>query len=71
MALKVGDFIELDRTPTLVAKVDGVPVFECDYGTLGARYGLSVREFLTQPGAAELAAARAGVNHPLALESHD
>jgi flagellar motor switch protein FliM len=58
MALKAGDFIELDRTPTLTAKVDGVPVFECDYGTLGARYGLCVREFLTQHSAAESAAAR-------------
>ena len=48
LALKVGDFIELDRTSTLVAKVDGVPVLECEYGTLGARYGLCVREFLTQ-----------------------
>jgi flagellar motor switch protein FliM len=52
MQLKVGDFIELDREPTLVAKVDNVPVFECDYGTLGARYGLSIREFLTQPAEA-------------------
>ena len=49
MALKAGDFIELDRLPTLTAKVDGVPVFECDYGTLGAHYGLRIREFLTQP----------------------
>ena len=49
MALKVGDFIELDRLPTLMAKVDGVPVFECDYGTLGARYGVRIREFMTQP----------------------
>lgn len=48
MALKVGDFIELDRRPTLTAKVDGVPVFECDYGVVGARYGLRIREFLTQ-----------------------
>jgi flagellar motor switch protein FliM len=53
MALKVGDFIELDREPTLTAKVDGVPVFECDYGTLGAHYGLRIREFLTQPHPAE------------------
>lgn len=49
LGLKAGDFIELDRQPTLVAKVDGVPVFECDYGALGHRYGLRVREFLTQP----------------------
>ncbi|MBC7603050.1 MAG: FliM/FliN family flagellar motor switch protein, partial [Ramlibacter sp.] len=48
IALKAGDFIELDRAPTLVAKVDGVPVFECDYGTMGASYGLRIREFLTQ-----------------------
>ncbi len=54
MALKPGDFIELDRAPTLTAKVDGVPVFECDYGRLGARYGLRIREFLTQhPAAAD------------------
>lgn len=51
MALKVGDFIELDRAPTLTAKVDGVPVFECDYGTIAGRYGLRIREFLTQPPA--------------------
>lgn len=49
MALKVGDFIELDRGATLTTKVDGVPVFECEYGTLGARYGVRIREFLTQP----------------------
>ncbi|WP_427911992.1 flagellar motor switch protein FliM [Ramlibacter sp. MMS24-I3-19] len=48
MQLKVGDFIELDRRPTLTAKVDGVPVFECDYGTTGPQYGLRIREFLTQ-----------------------
>jgi flagellar motor switch protein FliM len=70
MTLKAGDFIELDRTPTLVAKVDGVPVFECDYGTLGARYGLCIREFLTQAGP-EAAAAGVGPNQPLALESND
>jgi flagellar motor switch protein FliM len=49
IGLKVGDFIQMDRQPTLTAKVDGVPVFECEYGTLGHRYGLRVREFLTQP----------------------
>jgi flagellar motor switch protein FliM len=58
MALKVGDFIALDRAPTLVSKVDGVPVFECDYGTLGPRYGLRIREFLT-PSAAETASSGA------------
>lgn len=49
MKLKAGDFIELDREPTLVTKVDGVPVFECEYGTMGHRYGLRIAEFLTHP----------------------
>lgn len=49
LALKVGDFIELDRESTLVTKVDGVPVFQCEYGTLDQRYGLRVTEFLTHP----------------------
>lgn len=49
LGLKAGDFIELNRNPTLTAKVDGVPLFECAYGTLGARYGLRVQDVLTQP----------------------
>lgn len=49
LGLKAGDFIELTRTPTLTAKVDGVPLFECAYGTMGARYGLRVQDVLTQP----------------------
>jgi flagellar motor switch protein FliM len=65
MALKAGDFIELDRQPTLTAKVDGVPVFECDYGVLGSRYGLCIREFLTQP--AEALGAAAPANGPASL----
>ncbi len=48
VALQAGDFIELDRRPTLVAQVDGVPVLECEYGVIGRHYGLRVREFLTQ-----------------------
>ena len=47
MALKAGDFIELTRNPTLTAKVDGVPLLECSYGTIGAHYGLRVQEVLT------------------------
>src|SRR5574343_1853856 len=33
LALKPGDFIELDLDPLVEAKVDRVPVFECHYGT--------------------------------------
>ena len=60
MALKAGDFIELDRAPTLVAKVDGVPVLHCDYGILDGHYGLRIREFLTHHAGAELPASDTG-----------
>jgi hypothetical protein len=33
LAFKPGDFIELDLEPMIQAKVDGVPVFDCHYGT--------------------------------------
>jgi flagellar motor switch protein FliM len=33
LAFKPGDFIELDLDPMIQAKVDGVPVFDCHYGT--------------------------------------
>lgn len=49
LRLKVGDFIELDLRETLVTKVDGVPVFDCRYGTLNNRYAIRVNEFLTAP----------------------
>ncbi|MBN9426229.1 MAG: flagellar motor switch protein FliM [Burkholderiales bacterium] len=47
IALKVGDFIEIDLDQTLVAKVDGVPVFDCRYGVSNGRYALKVHSFLT------------------------
>lgn len=46
--LKAGDFIELDLDRTLTAKVDGIDVFECRYGTSNGRYALKVQSFLTQ-----------------------
>ena len=33
LAFKPGDFIELDLQPAIQAKVDGVPVLDCHYGT--------------------------------------
>ncbi len=66
VALKSGDFVELRRQPTLVAQVDGVPVLACEYGVLGAHYGLRVAEFLTQhsePAQGEGATAAPG-KHP-------
>jgi flagellar motor switch protein FliM len=46
--LKAGDFIELDLDETLVAKVDGVPVFDCRYGISNGRYAIKVQSFLTR-----------------------
>jgi len=42
MAIKPGDFIELDRKPKIEATIAGVPVFECHYGTHNAKYALRV-----------------------------
>ncbi len=42
LALKVGDFIELEREPVIQAKVDHVPIMECEYGTHSGKYALKV-----------------------------
>jgi flagellar motor switch protein FliM len=47
LALKPGDFIELDLNPAIQAKVDGVPVIECHYGTSKGRYAIKVNQLLT------------------------
>lgn len=44
--LKEGDFIELSIAPLLTAKVDGVPVFKCEYGVANGRYALKLVELL-------------------------
>ena len=49
MRLKPGDFVELDLRETLTTRVDGVPVFECRYGTLNGRYAIRIEKFLTAP----------------------
>ena len=46
LAMKPGDFIELDRQPRILAKVDGVPLFECQYGTHNAKYALKIEKSL-------------------------
>ena len=43
LAMKVGDFIELEREQIIEAKVDGVPILECEYGTHNGKYALKVR----------------------------
>ena len=46
LAMKVGDFIELDRAPHIQAAVDGVPLFECQYGTHNAKYAIRIDKSL-------------------------
>jgi flagellar motor switch protein FliM len=42
LAMQVGDFIELDRQTAIKAHVDGVPLFECQYGTHKGKYALRI-----------------------------
>lgn len=46
LAMKRGDFIELDRQPRIQVTVDGVPVFECQYGTHNAKYAIRIEKSL-------------------------
>ena len=45
--MKAGDVITLDIPESLVAAVDGVPVFDCKYGTLNGQYAIKVNQILT------------------------
>ena len=42
LAMRIGDFIELDREPLIEVTVDGVPVFECQYGTHNSKYAIRI-----------------------------
>ncbi len=44
--LKVGDVISLDLPDAVVAQVDGVPLFECEYGQKNGQYALKVGRVL-------------------------
>lgn len=46
MALKPGDFVELDLNKMVQAKVSNVPIFECHYGTSNSRYSIKIDEVL-------------------------
>ncbi len=50
LALKAGDFIELDLNPLVEAKIDGVPIMECYYGTSNGKYALRVEQMLNAAG---------------------
>ena len=47
LAFKPGDFVELDMEPQIQAKIDGVPVFSCQYGTHNGHYAMKIDKVLT------------------------
>jgi flagellar motor switch protein FliM len=47
LEMKVGDVIPINVPPMVEAKVDGVPVMECSYGTLNGQYALRVEKLLS------------------------
>jgi flagellar motor switch protein FliM len=49
MQLEVGDVIDIEMTPTIVADVDGIPVLDCSYGVTEGRYALKVNRFVNAP----------------------
>jgi flagellar motor switch protein FliM len=49
LKMKAGDVITLDMPDSVVAAVDGVPVFDCKYGTLNGQYAIKVNQILTVP----------------------
>ena len=47
LSFKPGDFVELDLEPMIQAKVDGVPVFDCHYGTSNNRYSIKIDRLIS------------------------
>ncbi len=56
--LAVGDVLPVDVQPTVIARVGGVPVLECSYGTFNGRYALRVRNTLATPADSDQLLAR-------------
>ena len=50
VSMKAGDFIGLKAGPQINAMVDGVPVFDCQYGTVNARHAIRINQSLTGDG---------------------
>jgi flagellar motor switch protein FliM len=50
LSFKPGDFVELDLEPLIQAKVDGVPIFDCQYGTSNKHYSIKIEQLLTSSG---------------------
>jgi flagellar motor switch protein FliM len=47
LAFKPGDFIELDLDPAIQAKVDGVPLLDCHYGTANGHYAIKIDRLIS------------------------
>jgi len=47
LSFKPGDFIELDLDAQIQAKVDGVPILDCHYGTANKRYAIKIDRLIT------------------------
>jgi len=47
LSFKPGDFIELDLQAGIQGKVQGVPIFDCHYGTSNGKYALKIDQLLT------------------------
>jgi flagellar motor switch protein FliM len=47
LSFKPGDFVELDLDPMIQAKVDGVPIFDCHYGTSNGKYSIKIDQLIS------------------------
>ena len=48
LAMRPGDFIELERQPHIRASIGGIDMFECQYGTHNTKYAIRVERVLHQ-----------------------
>ena len=47
LPLQIGDVLPIELPSTVIAKIDGVPVMECGFGTSNDRYALRVQNMIT------------------------
>lgn len=50
LKLQVGDVLPIEIPSTIVAKVNGVPVMECGFGTSNSHYALRVQKMINHQG---------------------
>ncbi|WP_322998383.1 flagellar motor switch protein FliM [Castellaniella sp.] len=58
LRLNVGDVLPVEVQPNVTARVGGVPVLDCSYGTFNGRYALRVHKILATPGDSDQLLAR-------------